>query len=80
MVIARRESGFSERLPRCWDNIPSNTGGYFTLSELVKIQDGHIWRTWSKVMKNVQAALVEQYQINRHSYNASALMEEDIPL
>ena len=80
MVIARRESGFSERLPRCWDNIPSNTGGYFTLSELVKIQDGHIWRTWSKVMRNVQAALVEQYQINRHLCNASALMEEDIPL
>lgn len=63
MVIARRIYGFSERLPHCWDNIPNDTGGHLTLSELVKIPSRHVWHSWAKVRKNLQAALKVHYQM-----------------
>ena len=62
MVIARRLYDFSEALPNCWDNIPDDTGGRVTLSELAKIPHKHVWSTWAVVRKNLQAALAAQYQ------------------
>ena len=67
MVIARRLFNFSERLPRCWDNIPNNTGGRLTLTGLVKIQGRHVWHTWAKVGKNLQMVLAAQYQAFIHA-------------
>jgi IS605 OrfB family transposase len=62
MVIARRFYGFSERLPRCCNNIPDNKGGRVTLSRLVQIAGRHVWHSWAKVLKELKAAHVEQYQ------------------
>ncbi len=62
MVIARRILGFSERLPHLWNNVPDDNGGRVTLHELVKIQGRHVWHTWAKVRKNLQAVLAAQFQ------------------
>jgi IS605 OrfB family transposase len=77
MVIARRLFSFSERLPQCWDNVPDNTGGRVTLPELVKIHGRHVWHSWAKVRKSIQAVLVAQYQMRTKLAGQVQLPEDD---
>lgn len=83
LVIARRYYGFSEDLPRCYDNIPDNTGGRITLPQLAKIAGKHIWSSWAMVQKKLKAALAVQYQMFRQAKVSAGLTRqiliEDIP-
>ena len=61
-VIARRMSGYSERLPRYLDKVPDNKGGHLTLLGLVKKPGRHVWRSWAVLNGELQTALAAHYQ------------------
>ncbi len=63
LVIARRFYGYRERLPKRWDNIPDNTGSRLTLQGLVKNPDGHIWKAWAIIQRQLKPVLVARYQM-----------------
>ena len=62
LVIARRFYGYSERLPKHLDKIPSNQGIHVALPGLVKISAGHLWKSWALIQKQLKAVHVAHFQ------------------
>ncbi len=56
MVIARRGMNLSERLPKAPVIYPDGVGNQVTLNPAVSMGHRHVWFSWAKVAKTVNAA------------------------
>jgi IS605 OrfB family transposase len=63
MVIARRGMNLSERLPDAPVSYPDGVGTHGTLSPVVNTGHRHVWVSWAKVAKAVNAAHVARFSV-----------------
>jgi hypothetical protein len=63
MVIARRGMNLSERLPDAPVSYPDGDGTQNTLDPVVNTGHRHVWVSWAKVAKAVNAARVARFSI-----------------
>ena len=61
MVIARRGMNLSERLPKASVVYPGGVGLHVTLNPVVNTGHRHVWFSWAKVAKTVNAAHVAHF-------------------
>jgi IS605 OrfB family transposase len=63
MVIARRGMSLSERLPDAPVVYPDGVGSHVTLNPVVNTGHRHVWLSWAKVAKAVNAARVARFSV-----------------
>ena len=63
MVIARRGMNLSERLPKAPVAYPDGVGNHVTLNPVVNTGHRHVWLSWAKVARTVNAARVARFSV-----------------
>jgi hypothetical protein len=63
MVIARRGMNLSERLPKAPVSYPDGEGSHVTLDPVANTGHRHVWSSWAKAAKAVNAALAARFSV-----------------
>jgi IS605 OrfB family transposase len=82
MVIARRGMNLSERLPNAPVSYPDGVGTQGTLNPVVNTGHRHVWYSWAKVAKAVNAARVARFSVKAPLVTVTELeraWDEEIP-
>jgi len=82
MVIARRGMNLSERLPDAPVKYPDGVGVHVTLYPVVNTGHRHVWFSWAKVGKTVNAALAARFSVKASPSTGNTLemvLDDAIP-
>jgi IS605 OrfB family transposase len=78
LVIARRGMNLSERLPKVPVVYPDGAGNQVTLPPVVNTGHRHVWFSWAKVAKTVNAARVAHFSVKTaHATGNTPVQEMD---
>jgi hypothetical protein len=82
MVIARRGMNLSERLPKAPVSYPDGAGGHVTLDPVANTGLRHVWVSWAKAAKAVNAALAARFSAKASpsaGKEQNTLLDDSIP-